>query len=506
MSYTFKASPKLLLLAYLCLYFSLCTANEFSPPANYSPQKARVMGDVASVLALRNPYGARNVVESEHFAYWYDNEFLGQENLLREELDRMEYSWQVLIENHQFSAPLDQYKLNIYLETAGGHDVPFKGFSGQALVDDDGYPFIMMSREVLNYTGENSLLHSTHEFFHTIQFAYGEMSNYGVYRDRATWFMEASAGWAANIVWGQLELNELFVWSLSQTPDLSLDYDGRKEQSNEDYTPANVHHYSMVFFLDFLAQSTATDIIQKVLENMEMQVAQGEYLNALATIKKIVSDDFGLELADIFTEYAAKNILWDYPEGDLIMQKQTKQDISQISRYLGDHYQVFNHWVYPGESLQPGKPMSWGASYLYFANQELEQVEFSFQSEVDTSYQSEMEWRLVLVLPGSPIQYQSIEVVDNKVESLVINLANNNEFWIAIVPIGPTNHLNQRYDFAYQFAKVGESQAYQPEPLPEVEAYSSGGGGAGSKALLLCLLLILSLFKFRKLYLFVFKI
>ncbi len=440
----------------------------------------------ADELPVRNPFNAKNMIGSEHFAYWYSDEFIGQEDKFNQVLQRLEFSWQELVTVRGYPAPLDNYKLNVYLEEAGGTGVPYDFFTGQALIDDQGYPFIMFNRILLDYEPVSAHLLVTHEFFHTLQYAYG--NDYGPYRDDATWFMEASAGCAALEVWKEEQVLAKFIWSLAPTPHLSVNHDERKGASSAEASAANIHHYAMITFLYYVSQATDPLIIKKTLEHMSQQILSNTYLDALAVLEYIANESYGIELATLFNEYAAKNILWDHSQQTLFTDTQTELNISQSSRALATHNITNNKWIYPQNTDSPGLPRSWGASYLHFSNTDVGQVEFSFQSEAKNS--NNLQWQITLVTPTEPIQYQTIDVIDGAVEKHLIDIGDENEFWLSITPIGPTNNTSTQYDFAYQLAEVSKSTPYQKEPQTITEKPRSSSGGAIMFLAIMCWLTI----------------
>lgn len=441
---------------------------------NFINHKIALSGKVASTLQVRNPYGAKHSLESEHFVYWFDDKYLGHEELLAQELERMEYSWQQLIIARGFLPPLDEYKLNIYLEQAGSSTVPFEGYSGHAKIDDDGYPFIIMGAEILNFGLLDSRLHSTHELFHTIQYAYGD--DYGIYRDQASWFGEASAGWAAIETWQMPEMNGNYIAFLASIAYVSIDTDKRKNSSSSSQTAINAHHYAMAMFLYFISEQTDAKLVKQVILALANDLDSQISLNALDKIATILSAEYGYSLADLASEFHSRNLLWDYSYGATLREKQAELGITQNSRVLFSTTEVNNQWQYMLEHNTVGLPMSTGGVYLHFSNSQITELEFSFQDESILPSNSSIDWQITLITANEEssdqdatyqeANYQEIIVQGGIVDKQLITLTGKGEFWLSITPILTPHQTYEQFPFSFQFANKGETTAYQPPPTP----------------------------------------
>lgn len=456
----------------------------------------------SSTLAVRNPYNAKHHIESQHFAYWYDDKYLGNEDVLYLELERMEYSWQQLIEVMGYNKPLDNYKLNIYLEYAGSSSLPYEGYTGQAKIDDDGYPYLMMGEAILGYEQKDAHLHSSHEFFHNLQHSYGE--GYGVYRDNAKWFMEASAGWAAIQVWQEPLIMANYIFSLAPTAKLSLDAFLVRQNSSIELTPSNVHHYSMAILLKFISDKTSSNYTKEVIESLATDIDNKQFLDALPTMGKVLNENYGLSLSDVAAEFHAKNIFWDYEVGQQLRDQQEALDITNTSRAVRILTKPSSNWVHLRQYNTAGLPHSTGAAYVYFNDNSMAEVELSFVAKHELASLGEIEWRITAVTNNDgKYNYQQIDVNAGQVDKTVVTLNNSGEVWLSFTPLAEIHNTSAEFEFSLQLAKSGESSEYQEPPIPAdlnndiINGDTSQNGGTTSAAYITTLILLLLLKTYR---------
>lgn len=168
-----------------------------------------------------------NIINSESkFLFWQDENF----NQIPDYIDQVktiaEESWQKLIDEEGFRPPhnTEQFYLDIYLANTGVLDPDHAGFlnirSFSAFADTyaDQTPYLAI-REDLDPKDLQVTL--AHELFHAIQFAYKPLSPQ-VNELSEVWWYEASAMWAEDIVYDNVNDYVRLVNSWMATADLSF--------------------------------------------------------------------------------------------------------------------------------------------------------------------------------------------------------------------------------------------------------------------------------------------
>lgn len=201
----------------------------------------------ADELPVRNSFDSKTHIESQHFAYWYnDTDKDIDTNHLYQQLEILEKSRQSLVLNHGFRDSIKDFKTNIYMENTGG-STPSDHLTGAFVADDpDGYLFIHMVKETLTYDeGKISALRA-HELFHTVQFEYFIYGQVAAMDHDYYWFQEGSASWASYLVWQDASLlTHWGVWALDLKPELSLTH-SEFSTSHEEITQ---HMYGSSLFI-----------------------------------------------------------------------------------------------------------------------------------------------------------------------------------------------------------------------------------------------------------------
>ncbi|MCJ8320613.1 MAG: hypothetical protein MJK12_13325 [Colwellia sp.] len=421
-------------------------------------------------LELHNPYGAKNVVSSSHFSYWYSDEFIGQESIFKKHLAFLEVAWHQQIKVNNYRASANTYKVNVYLEQAGILDPPFAMVPeyvwGSASYDQ--YPQIIFNRIALAEDEFQIKKILAHEFFHAVTWGY---ANHQLQTN--DWFIEASANWAAVITHQDRKHLAVDLSGLAQGPGLSIHH----VQSTGGESPERRHPYSMAIFLDYLAGDDKVDIIKRVYEHLESNYsADAQNIDSLGTLKNIAENEFSINFNDLFARFTAKNILWDYEEQYYLLATLQDQGVSQNARYLASHTTVDNAWQYPSKTGRAGLPHNWGAAYLHVNSETIDSLEFSFYPETKNEY---TQWQVTLVTTSPDNQYQSFDLnQDGTLTAQFIDLKNINEFWLSVSVTGSTTNYTTRHKFAYQFAELGKSTKYTPPIViidPDIGEDTSGG-------------------------------
>jgi len=456
---------------------------------------------VADDLMVRNPFQAKANIQSTHFAYWYnDADPEVDVEKLQKHLDIIEIARTNLIDVQGYKNPISEYKMNIYMEDAGG-SVP-SGEIASVFVefDVDGYMFIHMSKKKLKDTDQLIKALLAHEFFHTIQFSYYEPGQMNSAPFDYYWFQEGSASWASYAAWDDIELLKFWgVWALHLRPELYLTY-----SNYDDYSGSSAQRmYATSFFLWWITEYYADgELIKHILQNFENSKLQEEaYSSPLSVLSHVVSKNYGHNLEEIFADFAAHNVLLDYPKRQEFLQWLADSDIKLSDNLSMTHqatmssWQDINHHNWHGER---GPAQNWSSSYIKLNTSEIEEFELNFKGLTKGSLSSNARWHLTLVKStGDEIEYQPIDLDDDySVTAMLIDTRDIDSIYLSASAFSDANQSSEQFDFAYQFAAKGSSTEYQEvdwTPLIDIEVTPERSSGGGIIIWLLSLLTLINL-------------
>jgi len=449
-------------------------------------------------LVLRNPYGSKANIESAHFSYWYDNSDSEiNSHTLVQQLEVMEAIYYSLIIDRQYLDPIKNAKMNIYMEDAGGIK-PDGDIDGVYVGEDpDGYLFIYMTKRQLSNSDEHIRALLSHEFFHTIQFEYIDKNQVQSTFHDYFWFQEGSASWGSYDAWNDPELfSHWGLWAQAIKPELTLTY-----SSFDNYSEAPAQHmYGTSLFLYWITHSyTGPNFIQQVLLEMEKTRQSTEvYPAPLDVMNRLLTEEYGLSLKTIYSDYAAHNILWDYPSGESYREFLKSIDIKLDSHLSESHSTISSNWRWIKKSVWNGAPQSWGASYIRLNTTGLDEIELSFHGESKGRLNSNGEWRLTLVMVDNEQQISYLKIDLDDTGNIFAKLINTKEFsaiYLSATVFATKNDINETFNFAYQLSAQGESTKYQPEVKPELLLMSKSGG-SGAFGFLILLVGLINIYRF----------
>src|SRR5262245_25289294 len=116
---------------------------------------------------LRDPFGIPHVATSEDFAVWWGDDGLTDPEDIETLLDSFEHAWDVEIDTMGHPAPAgsDSALFTVVIGDTGDGAPSSYGTAGYFLVDEEGWPFIVISPFVL-WDDEQMASTSAHEFYH----------------------------------------------------------------------------------------------------------------------------------------------------------------------------------------------------------------------------------------------------------------------------------------------------------------------------------------------------
>lgn len=189
----------------------------------------------------------------------------------------------------------------------------------------------------------------------------------------------------------------------------------------------------------------------------------------MSVLTNVVSEIYGYDLEKIFVDFAAHNVLLDYPKRSAFLQRLSDdntnidESISMAHQQTMGACQNINHHNWHGEQ---GPAQSWGSSYIKLDSSEINEVEINFKGLLKGSA-SNVRWHLTLVKSiSNSIQYHPISLNDNfEVTAELIDTSDVDTLYLSITAFSDTNLVGEKFDYAYQLASKGNSLEYEAADL-----------------------------------------
>lgn len=277
----------------------------------------------------RDPFGTLpNVRTSANFALKWGPSATYSEAIATAALASFEEGWTV--EMGQMGHPVpdgsDTYLLNVYIGNSGGGapDINFDG--AYANVDNQGFPYIVMSPSIMEYFGipgseGYAATTAVHELYHTVQFATGSYL-----QEDAYWFWEATADWVAGEIYPDEDGSYAFVGAWALYPHVAIDFADYYDEGNV----IELHQYGASIFPQFL-----TDVVADVVLIRDAWVSGGANGDPLSRLDALLGPQ-GTDIREAFADFAQRLPLWDYPRG---------AKYEAWADYYGDYYSDQDHRI-----------------------------------------------------------------------------------------------------------------------------------------------------------------
>lgn len=291
---------------------------------------ARLHDLAAAPLQLRDPFGKfTDVLTSEHFALKSGPDRSIDPELAQVMLSMLETAWQKEVGEEAMPPPAgtDEFLMNVYIGNTGGAAPETDVVGGWVVVDDEGYPLIVMHPDFLEQsTTEYIGATLAHEFFHTIQFSSGlftiDDTQSDEYLQRYYWFWEASADWVAEEQYPSI--GATFVGAYEMLPEVGLEYVDYPDTGSL----VEAHHYGAAIFLRYLTEFGGDPtIVNRVWREAQPGVTP---VKAMATLVEAR----GLTLSETLLRSAAHIAVWDFKNNDAY---RASRDSMLESYPHGDH-------------------------------------------------------------------------------------------------------------------------------------------------------------------------
>jgi len=412
----------------------------------------------------RDSFGAGfEVRESANFAVKWDNAAVTEERA-QLILAALEDAWLVYFGEMGHAEPTgaETYRINAYITgPAEQPGIDFRG--GYANVDDDGYPFFVLSEDLMpTDISDETLRHvAVHEFYHDVQ-----LSRFAFYDNAAIWYWESTAEWASQQMYPDDLDGFLFVGAFALAPQLPLFYYGDPFGGDP---IAGVHQYGTSIFPRFISEHVGS--VTTIPQTWE---TANELSDPLRFLDQVLED---ASLPEAFFEFTARNAVWDYPQRDFLLiavesYAQAYPERSGVVARIGANGS--GGWTDAPSATRPG---AFGYNVIEIDRPTDGELYLAVELESAGSAGSPGAMRATLVREnGDGIQYAAVD------DELTVTLdATEHTAWLVV---GATSHArNENETFDYRF-KIG---ATDPNPDPDADAGSDpdpdpdsdDGGGCG---------------------------
>ena len=237
-------------------------------------------------------------LESQHFKVIVGIEYKLDTNIqdkMTNILDIAEKSWDVEINQLGFNAPRNTQSslIDIYIGNMNAYnyeydyfqeiDASFAGWASS--YSSNNTPFFVLSDTINDDVLKTTI---SHEFFHTIQYSYFEISNIDYDKwIKNIWWFEATAVLLEDEVYDDLNGYVYFANQYFNNTDLAIETYNRS------------HEYSLVVFAKYIKERFGFDIIKKSLSMIE---TSGE-LGFFEILDNIFKDDYNTSMIGELTHF-----------------------------------------------------------------------------------------------------------------------------------------------------------------------------------------------------------
>lgn len=286
-------------------------------------------------------------IQTEHFQIEFSNIILNQadsdgdgiSDIIEIAAEAAEHSWDIIIDDMGYDAPITQGNLIIVLDD--NYEYLDSGTLGLTTTLSNGDPYVM-----IDPWAANDLIEVTvgHEFFHAVQFSYD--MNFA-YSDQGSYWAEATASWMEDELFDYVNDYALYLPDFLNYTDYSIFASSVPSDT--------LYQYGLNIWPRFLSEYYNSDTIKNIWETyFDSNLAYEDDLKVYDAVKEVIENN-GDELPEIFQDFTLWNLdLSRYEEGD------TYPELSFIPDITEDEYtEIESNYA----------PALYGTNYLYFENQ-----------------------------------------------------------------------------------------------------------------------------------------
>ena len=247
--------------------------------------------------------GGHEVLESTNFAVKWTSAGLTPDQAQRV-LDILEESWALYFDTlgHTIPEGADQFRINAYV--SGEKDNPSIDYDGgYADLDGEGFTYLVLSSNLVGEPDDDALLATaSHEFYHDVQFGTNAYAG-----ETAYWYWEATAEWASQELYPDLDDSYTFVGGFALLTELPIFFAG--DALGDD--PSGVHQYGASIFPRHLTDCLGSPAL--VPDSWEVALPEDDPLDVLDGLLPSGT------IAEAYAEFAPRMALWDFTRRDLII-------------------------------------------------------------------------------------------------------------------------------------------------------------------------------------------
>ncbi len=361
----------------------------------------------------------------------------------------------------------EMYRVNLYI-SAGPDDVaPIDFAGGYAEEDEEGYPYVVIAKEL--FADGEVWVRSTvaHELYHDFQITTGSYLE----DEHSEWFWEASADWAGQERYPEAAESYFYVGAFALAEEVPLFYMGDPFGTDE---ILGSHQYGASIALRYLTEKLGDRTL--VAKTWETGSSDGD---ALRTFGRLVSPELAV-LADHFGDFAAHTALWDvnHREAVIYFVNDYATSFPERSRIDATIGAEGTDWTKVAADRRPG-------AFGYNVIELVRPVDGKLDLALATPA-SGATWRATLVRRSAGITYTTLPIVDGAGALSVEMAATEERAWLVVAAIADERALDRRYDYELRVGLHEEP----PPPPPGDDGGCAAGGHRGFLGVLAPVMLV----------------
>ena len=440
-----------------------CGTLERLPAALAKPRPPRTFLLGGGKLTRDGFGGGHAVLESANFAVKWTSADLDPAEA-QQVLDILEDSWSLFFDElgHTIPAGADEFKINAYV--SNDTDAPSIDFDGgYADLDEEGYTYLVLSTSLVGQADDDALLATaSHEFYHDVQL--GSNAYQGA---TAYWYWEATAEWASQELYRDLDDSYGFVGAFALTTELPLFYFG---DALGEESAAAVHQYGASIFPRHMTDRLGMPTL--VTDSWETGLPGDDPLDVLDGLLPSGT------IAEVYAEFAPHLALWDFTRRDLILPwvesyAQAYPDQDAIALRVGPEGTG-------GLVAAPAgrEPRAFGANVIELVRPPSGELDVSIEVDADGSLGTPgaLTATVVRAAPGAAeLDYAPIAITAGAGEARVSLAADQPIAYLVVAATADTRSFDETFGY-----RVGVEPAAAPEPEPDDGAADGDDPGDGA--------------------------
>jgi MYXO-CTERM domain-containing protein len=402
-----------------------------------------------------------NLLTSENFAVWWGTQGDISESSAQALIDSFESSWDAIVGElaHEPPEGSSDYLFNVYIGSTGNGTPSDYGAAGYYYRDPQGWPMVVVSAGTARDQTDYGRSIVPHEFYHAVQdqtanYAYSGSSGF----TDGSWFWEATAIWVVNEVFPDDTWHSVYLFGYLLVPERPLN-----DFTYPDGSLAGYHQYGAFLFPRYLTEHVVEPSL--IVQTWKDGTSSGDPLQVLGDL---VADQ-GMDLGELFTDFAARNVLYDYIHGE------TYQDVvdAYAPYYPGDDHRVTEvvrgdgdrAWFQVDEDLAPGP---FGYNLIRFEWPDDGDLVIEFDGQIEGRERSEATWGLALVWTDD--EGSAIELLDASEGAWRLEDVDGMEAVTLVVASIPQDAgRDERFDYRWRMSIERPVPEILSDPDPEGE-------------------------------------